>query len=135
MTKIFSIRPFCVDEIYDVVKDFQVELPKHSIGIIKAEIITPDSVAIAFSWDKFYVLYSSDSVTNLQQVGSFIEEWFPGKIDRFIEPIKPLHHTEMVGAPRQTNQWPIFAVQDGENYAFLAEIEPNEKKLSYWAQR
>jgi hypothetical protein len=114
---------------------------EHGFFVMSAELLSPDSGAVAILSDKFYVLYSEDFIDTLDGVRQEIERWFPSKIQRFIAPKKSVDFDDIVRAQYyikidmdKMNQWMPYAVDDDGNYAFLAEVEPTEQNACWWTQ-
>jgi len=142
MVNPFSATYFQGEDIYAVVDQFQIERSKLPMGIIKAERLSPDSNAVVFLWDKFYVLYSEDFIDTLETAQSVIEEWFSSKVVRFISPKAELGLDEVADDLQQPEDiiesiksWLPYAARDGQNFALLAEVRPSEDNRSYWALR
>ncbi len=114
---------------------------EHGFFVMSAELLSPDSGAVAIRSDKFYVLYSEDFIHTLDGVRQEIERWFPSRVRRFIAPKKSVDFDDIVRAQNymkidkeKMNQWMPYAVDDDGNYAFLAEVEPTEQNMCWWTQ-
>jgi hypothetical protein len=114
---------------------------EHGFFVMSAELLSPDSGAVAIRSDRFYVLYSEDFIHSLDGVRQEIERWFPSKVHRFIAPKKSVDFDDIVRAQyymkidkEKMNQWMPYAVDDDGNYAFLAEVEPTEQNTCWWTQ-
>lgn len=114
---------------------------EHGFFVMSAELLSPDSVAVAILSDKFYVLYSEDFIDTLDGVRQEIERWFPGKVQRFIAPKQSVDFDDIVRAQyyikideEKMNEWMPYAVANDGDYAFLAEVEPTEQNTCWWTQ-
>ncbi len=114
---------------------------EHGFFVMSAELLSPDSGAVAIRSDKFYVLYSEDFIDTLDGVRQEIERWFPSKVQRFIKPKQSVDFDDVVRAQyyikideEKMNVWMPYAVANDGDYAFLAEVEPTEQNTCWWAQ-
>lgn len=114
---------------------------EHGFFVMSAELLSPDSGAVAIRSEKFYVLYSEDFIDTLDGVRQEIEQWFPSKVQRFIAPKQPVDVDDIAKAQyyikideEKMNEWMPYAVAIDGGYAFLAEVEPTEQNTCWWTQ-
>lgn len=118
--------------------------------ILKQSQLTEDSHAalIYIKWEKSHVflcLYSEDFIPTLDHVKKKIEKFSEFPIKQIFTPVKSVKFKDTTNSAHynenyvkknilKLDEWAKYAVEEGSEYAFLAEMIPTKADLD-WAKK